>query len=219
MSSRKQGVVVRMNMAQSIDGHIIEPDGRWHLGGAEDKRRMDQLRAWCDYLVTSRSSLVADDAPLYIRRKPQRKKQPIPIIVLQNLQATLDRKMKVFKAPHPPGVIFYQGQPDTSFEESLADLKGRGWQIFAFSNVKEIIAYVEISGLNRILLEGGGVLNGLFLAEDLVDEIYFTLVPHAWGGRTHDRIFVSDEYLPIKNFKIKNVERRKNEVYFRYLRK
>jgi len=219
-------------MAMSIDGHTIMSSKNWELGSQEDKRRMDKLREWSDCVICSRKSLSQDNANLFIRRKKNKKKQPIPVMVLQNINKPILETLNIFKKPHPNGIIFVHTK-SIHFDQkkcnwadvqillsnfSSIDKKKifEKWQFIFFNSIVSLKSTLSKQRLNKILLEGGGQLNGFFLQENLIDELYTTIVPFAWGGNTSDRYFVSSKYLDIKKFKLINVEQRNNEVFLKY---
>lgn len=51
-----------VNMAMTLDGRVMRPDGRWHgLTSREDRRRMDEHRSHARALLLGKASLIADD--------------------------------------------------------------------------------------------------------------------------------------------------------------
>ncbi|MEK3943912.1 MULTISPECIES: dihydrofolate reductase family protein [Paenibacillus] len=60
------------------------------------------------------------------------------------------------------------------------------------------------------MLEGGGVLNGSFLNENLIDELSLVIVPIADGASNSVTLFEMDASLkqqPPANFSLKSVEK------------
>ena len=220
-SNRKKKVTLRINMAQSMDGHTIEPNGRWSLGSKEDKRRMDRLRLWADCLIASRRSIENDNPNLIVRSKINSKKHPMPVIILQNIDRKIKCDRRIFNKPHPPGEFWVNTKSTPTIQDILEkdgfeeSVHGK-WKVRSWQNVTEIHSSLVENGNSNILLEGGPALNGLFLKENLIDEIFFTIVPYLWAGKTPDRIITSDDFLPVSRFKILSIEKRNNEVFFRY---
>lgn len=224
MSKPPKKPLLRVNMAQSMDGHTIQPDGRWRLGSAEDKRRMDRLRLWADCIIASRRSIENDNPSLFARSKPHAK-QPLPVIIMADKNRKISATSGIFKHPHPPGMIWVKDQQELSLEDVI-DLSAansglnleriKKWQLFTFQKITDLYNHLMAHKFKKILLEGGPSLNGHFIEEDLIDEIFFTLVPYVWGGQTNDRLITSPDFLSLKKFRILNVERRKDEVFFRY---
>ena len=213
-------------MAQTIDGHTIQPDGKWALGSKEDKRRMDRLRMWADCLIASRKSIHNDNPNLIVRSKLDGR-HPVPVIVLKNLDQKISLSSRIFLSPHPAGEFWVFGDHCPRIDE-IVDIKSiednekpsikrlEKWKVYSYNNVKDIFLSLKERGFHKILLEGGPTLNGLFLKEDLIDEVFFTLEPYAWAGEKTDRIITTSETLQIQKFRLLTVEQRNNEVFFRY---
>ncbi|MES0489049.1 MAG: RibD family protein [Leptospirales bacterium] len=220
-SKKKTKVTLRINMAQSMDGHTIEPDGRWSLGSKEDKRRMDRLRLWADCLIASRRSIENDNPNLIARSKINSKRHPMPVIILQDTNRKIRCDRRVFKKPHPPGEFWVNAKSAPSLQEILEEegfkksVHGE-WKVRNWQNVTDIHNSLVENGNSKILLEGGPTLNGLFLKENLIDEVFFTMLPCLWAGKTSDRIITSKDFLPMTRFKVLSIEKRNNEVFFRY---
>jgi riboflavin biosynthesis pyrimidine reductase len=141
---------------------------------------------------------------------------------MNTLNEQIKSSSRVFQKPHPAGEFWVQSDRPTEIHDIIEsqgfDEKRHGkWQVFNYSNINEIYQSLILRGNKKILLEGGPTLNGLFLKENLIDEIYFTIVPNVWSGQSTDRI-ITGITVPDLKFKLLNVERRKNEVFFRYRR-
>jgi 2,5-diamino-6-(ribosylamino)-4(3H)-pyrimidinone 5'-phosphate reductase len=68
-------------------------------------------------------------------------------------------------------------------------------------------------GIKKLLLEGGGKINGSFLAADLVDELSVLFAPIADGGVGTPSLFdAKDGKGPARNLKLLSVERRKGDL-------
>ena len=220
--------ILRINMAQSMDGHTIQPDGKWALGSTEDKRRMDRLRLWANCIIASRKSIENDNPNLFARRKPGAK-QPMPVIILKNVSKKISASSRIFNHPHPAGEFWVYGNKTPQITDIVdrSNLKEMSesskkllekWKVFSFKNVKEVYSSLTERKFYKILLEGGPSLNGLFLQENLIDEIFFTIEPYLWAGQTSDRIITTPEMIPLQKFRLLTVEHRKNEVFFKYKR-
>ncbi|MBX3721237.1 MAG: RibD family protein [Turneriella sp.] len=217
-SKPKTGRVhVRLNMATTLDGHVAYPGRAWDFGSAEDRRRMDRLREWADCLIVSRKTLEHDDMNLTVRTKPHAKKHPRPVIVMQSPRP-MRPGLRILKNSHIEGEIWLQGKAaETTINELWPDL-GQPWRIHPYMRVDEIIASLAERGFKKILLEGGPTLNGVFFAANLVDEFFLTLLPILWAGTTTDRTVISAEQLPLHRFRLKSAEKRRNEMFLRYVK-
>ncbi len=234
--------IIRVNMAQTMDGHTVLPGNHWNLGSAEDKRRMDKLREWADYLITGRNSIVHDNPNFYIRKKPDSPFHPRTVILLRDTAMSLPPQSRFWYKPHRPGVIAIMGasasdvekfrdhliterkhymtaQNETLEEENaILDSIGNKWTFLNIGSLRDLPEMLPPVAGNRkkILLEGGPRLNAAFHHEDMIDEIYFTMVPYTLNSPGEDRILTSAWISSLQKFRLIHLERRKDEVFFRY---
>ena len=74
--------------------------------------------------------------------------------------------------------------------------------------------------IETLLLEGGGKINGSFLAADLVDELSILIAPVADGGAGTPSLFDGEANAPVRPFSLVSVEKRAaGVVWLRYRRK
>jgi 2,5-diamino-6-(ribosylamino)-4(3H)-pyrimidinone 5'-phosphate reductase len=75
-------------------------------------------------------------------------------------------------------------------------------------------------GIEKLLLEGGGKINGSFLAADLVDEVSVLVVPIADGGVGTPSLFdARDGQVPARRLRLVSAERRPRDLlWLRYRR-
>ncbi|HNE19689.1 MAG: dihydrofolate reductase family protein [Turneriella sp.] len=204
-------------MAMTIDGHVAHPTDIWNYGSSEDRRRMDRLREWAQCLIVSRKTLEHDNMDLRVRTK-LRAKHPRPVIVMQSPRP-LRKGLNAAKYAATPGELWLSAAHQAPAVSELWSEIGADWQIHQHKQVDEIVKSLRQRGYERLLLEGGPSLNGLFFEHDLVDEFYLTILPIAWGGTTTDRSIVSSRPLPLQRFRLQSAEKRKNEMFLRYIRR
>jgi riboflavin biosynthesis pyrimidine reductase len=70
----------------------------------------------------------------------------------------------------------------------------------------------KLFNINTLLLEGGSIINGAFLKENLVDELSLVYVPLLANKDDKPLFYDSD----IKNFELISVDKIKNSIYVRY---
>lgn len=201
----------------TLDGHVAHPTDAWNFGSSEDRRRMDKLREWAQCLIVSRRTLEHDNMDLRVRTKLNAK-HPRPVIVMQSPRP-LRQGLNAARYAATPGEIWLSAEHRAPAIHELWSEIGDGWQIYQHRQVDEIVRSLRERGYERLLLEGGPSLNGLFFEHNLVDEFYLTILPIAWGGTTTDRSIVSKEPLPLQQFRLKSAEKRKNEMFLRYVRR
>lgn len=216
----KPEYLIKTNMAQTLDGHTVEPAGNWTLGSTEDKRRMDRLRLWADALITSRRVIADDNPNLFARSVPHSPSHPKPVIILHNTETKLVSQRRIFNAPHPPGEFWVPENSKISSPKELLEEKEppqlQKWKLYTYQNIAGIVASLTKRGYKKILLEGGPHLNGLFLNAGFIDELYITLVPFIWGDQSTDRIIESPSPLDRTRFRLISSDRRGDEMFLRY---
>lgn len=74
-------------------------------------------------------------------------------------------------------------------------------------------------GIRRVLLEGGGVINGAFLRANLVDELSILVVPMVDGTRGTPTLFDADANdTPLQRWRLVGAEPKGAIVWMRYLK-
>lgn len=73
-------------------------------------------------------------------------------------------------------------------------------------------------GIRKLLLEGGGAINGSFLAADVIDELSILIAPIADGSTSSATLFdVNDRAMPARNLKLLSVDKRSGDIlWLRY---
>lgn len=95
--------------------------------------------------------------------------------------------MDFFREPETEKLVFTTERASSALREAAGrfarvevvalDTSGR-------VDLTEVLRGLPRLGVRNLLLEGGGELNFSMLQADLIDEIYLTLCPFAFGGRT-----------------------------------
>lgn len=86
-------------------------------------------------------------------------------------------------------------------------------------NLERVLAKLRTRfGIRRLLLEGGGKINGSFLAADLIDELSILIAPVADGRRESATLFdVDDKRVPVRNLKLLAIRKLAGDiVWLRY---
>lgn len=88
-------------------------------------------------------------------------------------------------------------------------------------NLIDVACHVRKSGISRLLVEGGSQVNGLFLSQDLVDEIFWTIAPkirlgdHEPNLANHETAFRGEDML---RFRLVSSQLVDDELFLRYRR-
>ena len=179
-------------LAVSLDGRLAPPSGgAAQLGGAADRRVLEEALAWSDAaligagtLRAHHSSCLIRDRDLLNQRQVQgRSPQPAALVVSREVGFPLE--WPFFQQPFERHLLSgcdgsapgFQSccRLSSCWSETLNDLASKGWF--------------------RLVLLGGAVLTHSFLAQDAVDELQLTLSPRILGG-SFNWLLQSDTPLP-----------------------
>jgi 5-amino-6-(5-phosphoribosylamino)uracil reductase len=221
---------VTLNVAQSADGKLAPIDGgKVNFGGPEDRAQMEALRALADGVLIGAGTLRSEDPPLLIRdpevsgRRAAAKGFPHPrnITVCSVLPEQL-AAMSFFRSPETEKLVFTTDRTPPGLRETAgryaqveivpADQSGR-------VDLTLVMGRLVGLGVRHLLLEGGGELNFSMLQAGLIDEIYLTLCPLVFGGRTAPTSFDGAGFsrdhvrrLALKSHRVSS----RGEVFLRY---
>ena len=188
------------HMATSLDGRIIP--SRWRPDGAHSADLYDRLHneigcdAWVVGRVTGQEFAKRDRYPA----APSAKLPRTSWIAKRDATAyaiVLDSRGKIAWGRSDLGgdpivVVLTEQVPDAH----LAALRADGVSyIFAGTTEIDLVAALDTLnrelGIARLLLEGGGIVNGSFLRSGLIDEISLLIVPAIDGASGAPALFDS----------------------------
>ena len=220
---------VVVNMVGSIDGKAVLDGTEQGLGSAQDKSRMQELRAHADAVMngagTMRKSGATsriDDPSLVQWRHEHGKQRDFPLGCLVTTRASFELAGDYFNGSGVEAVIFASAiDPDRTRE-----IEARGPTVVSIpsdgSGLQRAMSYLYHERDVRLLLvEGGPTLNDELLRHGLIDEFFLTLGPTLVGG--HETLTV---LAGAKPYSRQNVPRatllsviandQANELYLRY---
>ncbi|MEQ1507583.1 MAG: RibD family protein [Myxococcota bacterium] len=159
------GMKVVAHLAQSLDGRIALPDGRsrW-ISGEADLVHTHRLRALCDAVVVGAYTVEADDPQLTVRHCAG----PSPVRVVIDPRGRLRSDRKVFAEPEPE-TWRITAEP-TGAPHDLVVPANRG-----VIDPHDVLRVLADRGLNRILVEGGGITVSRFLAAGVIDRLHLVI--------------------------------------------
>ncbi|MEY9872801.1 riboflavin-specific deaminase-like protein [Streptacidiphilus sp. MAP12-33] len=177
---------VLISAAMSVDGHIDDTSPeRLLLSCAEDFDRVDALRAECDAILVGAGTLRADDPRLEVRgaaRREARVARGLPEHLLKVVLAGhggLSAELRLWHSGGPKLVL----APDAAVPGlraelgALAEVVGTGVELDPARALDALAA----RGVRRLMVEGGGAIQSLFLTAGLVDEIQLAVAPFFVG--------------------------------------
>ena len=214
----KMQTILSINMAMTLDGKVTRPDGKWYgLSSREDKKRMDKIRSEHDALILGKNSILNDDPVVHLRYSEGN--EPRAIILVRNGIIPLSKK--VFKYSHKKPIIICL---EKNYKDIFTELGSHSEIITLTQN--ELEPHVVLEELNKlgyykILLEGGPTLNYSFFKEDLVTDIYLTIVPFLIGQNNLSSIVNGNQNLinfDNEKWILSEFEKVKNEVFLHYVK-
>ena len=177
-------MTLRLVLAVSLDGRLAPPaGGAAQLGGAGDRRVLEEALAWADVAVVGAGTVRAHGCSCLIHR-PE----------------LLQQRQSRGQSPQPPLLIASRQPEPVGFDDSWR-LWGQALQLwwlssaplmpappagfarqFALESWQGLLNQLNSEGHQRVLLLGGAQLAGALLEEDLVDELQLTICPLLLGG-------------------------------------
>lgn len=175
---------LRTNMVLSVDGAIVDPQGRsGGLGGPGDRAMFSALRALADAVVVGAGTVRAEGygphrprAELRARRVADGRPESAPIVVVTR-SARLDYASALFTRAEQPTVVLTCAGAAPDLHRAAADA---GRLLVAGEDEVDLVAGLALLrdlGLQGLLCEGGPQLNGSLIAAGLVDELCTTVAP------------------------------------------
>ena len=169
---------MRLVLAVSLDGRLAPPEGgAAQLGGAGDRRALEQALAWADACLIGAGTLRAHQCTCLIRdlqlreqrRRQGRPEQPAAVVVSH--QSAFPQQWRFFEQPLQRWLMA-PAAPSEGFDHWLP--LAESW--------REQLHGLGALGVERLVLLGGAGLAGDLLQQDAVDELQLTLVPRLLGG-------------------------------------
>lgn len=180
-----------LNVAISLDGKIAtHRREKFRFPSRADRRVMDRIRADVDAILIGGASLRVDDSPLRVRSRAlvrARVRQgmtPQPLGLVASRSLDLDTDSRFFREDPGRRIIVTTGRSPAARRQRLAEVAEIWIAGPRELSPARLLGRLARRGVGRLLLESGGALNYLFLARDLIDEIFVTVCPLVIGGGT-----------------------------------
>jgi len=208
---------VIFSAAITLDGKLATRTGDSKLSSKADKNRVHKLRSQVDAILIGKITAKIDDPLLSVHNI--KKKNPIRIILDSN--ATIRTSSRILKTcSRIPTIIVVSKK---AHKKNLRKLEKFPVQVIMCGkytvNIKKLLVILKKKGIKNILVEGGGIINWVFVKENLVDEARITVTPYLVGGMTATTLVDGDGFSTIIKsirLKLKNVTKMKNEVMLHY---
>jgi diaminohydroxyphosphoribosylaminopyrimidine deaminase/5-amino-6-(5-phosphoribosylamino)uracil reductase len=169
---------VALKLAVSLDARIADRDGRsqW-VSGPESREFAHWLRAGHEAIGVGAGTVLADDPALTPRGAVVPVRAPLRVV--------FDRRGRVpptaavvATARTTPTLVLLGAAAGRAGTEAL---RAAGAETDMADTAAAALAALGHHGVASILVEGGGVLAGALLGEDLVDRLYLIMAPLLLG--------------------------------------
>lgn len=176
---------VTLKTAMTLDGKIAAytGDSKW-VTGEKARERVQRMRKEHMGIMVGVGTVMADD-PLLTCRLEGNVRQPVRIVVDSRLRASAGcRLVRTARDYRTLWVCL----PEAG-EEKKNSLRKAGVEVLVCRqkdgrvDVRDLLEQLGQSGIDSLLLEGGGELNYSFAENGLIDEVYAFIAPKFIGGR------------------------------------
>ncbi|MDX2104777.1 MAG: bifunctional diaminohydroxyphosphoribosylaminopyrimidine deaminase/5-amino-6-(5-phosphoribosylamino)uracil reductase RibD [Candidatus Melainabacteria bacterium] len=189
LKAKTQGLPwVVLKIAATLDGHIADRDGKskW-ITGDQARLLVMNLRNKADAVIIGAGTARADNPKLSVRGLPANDSRD-PVRVVIDPKLSVQKESNLFLKETGGRTIVYCSN-DATCNHTLGDhvkiKKTPGKSKNAIDPELDLTwilkDLVEEEGINNVLCEGGGILAGNLLQENLVDDIYWFVAPKILG--------------------------------------
>lgn len=181
---------VHINVAMTADGKIDTFERRGAgISSAQDKERVDRLRAEADAVMVGGRTLLDEDPKLTVKNESLRAARaarglapnPAKIGVVTNAGLKPDAN---FLTAGPARVLLFTTAQTP--QKQIEILQAAGAQVFVHPGprvgLEAMLQTLKLEGIEQVMVEGGGTLNFELLRGGLVDEIRVYVAPMIFGG-------------------------------------
>jgi 3,4-dihydroxy 2-butanone 4-phosphate synthase/GTP cyclohydrolase II len=173
--------LVTLSYAQSLDGCIAaRREVPLAISGVESSGLTHRLRASHDVILVGIGTVLADDPQLTVRLVEGL--DPQPVILDSQLRFPLGANLLRDRSPW----IATTPQADP---QKAKILEGKGAMVVVLPSdpagrisLPAMLKWLHRTGVNRVMVEGGGAVITSFLTERLVDYLVLTIAPLLLGG-------------------------------------
>ena len=190
-----------LSCGMSIDGYLDSAtEKRLLLSNDADLDRVDAVRAACDAILVGAATIRNDNPRLLVRTQARRDERvarglhPSPIKVTVTGRARLDPCANFFAIGNTEKLVYCASTNVAEARDRLGPVATvvDGGQPVDMQRVSEDLF---TRGVQRLMVEGGGMVHTQFLTADLADELHLVVAPF-FVGDSRARRFVSDGRFP-----------------------
>ncbi|MFI5304146.1 MAG: bifunctional diaminohydroxyphosphoribosylaminopyrimidine deaminase/5-amino-6-(5-phosphoribosylamino)uracil reductase RibD [Nitrospiria bacterium] len=176
---------IALKVAATLDGKIANRLGlsKW-ITGEKSRQFAHRLRNQYDAILVGKGTVLADDPELTTRLPSRKQRNPIRIIVDEDLALPLKSRVFVLR----PGDRVLIATSKTSDKGKKLLLEQKGIKVLKISKENNGISLVSLfrtlgkMGISSVLIEGGSRINASAVQGNLVDKVYYILALKIMGG-------------------------------------
>ncbi|MBB5807996.1 5-amino-6-(5-phosphoribosylamino)uracil reductase [Saccharothrix ecbatanensis] len=217
---------VLLSVAVSVDGYIDDRGAeRFPLSNAEDFDHVDRVRAESDAILVGAATIRRDNPRLLVNSAERRAARVAagrpehPVKVTVTGSGDLDPTLKFWH--HGGDKVVYTTDaghaPARAAVGELADVVPIGPAI----DFGALLDDLGARGVDRLMVEGGGLIHTAFLTAGLADEIRMAVAPMLIGQATAPRFVNPAEFPggPARRFHLEEVAKLGDVAVLRYFPK
>lgn len=184
---------VRGNMITSIDGGATSDGKSGALGGDGDRALFLALRGLADVIVVGASTARVENysgvqfSAAQRQERRRRGQAEVPPIAVLTRSGRLERDAKLFHRTEVAPLVLTSTDAAMSTRANLGALAevldASGTETDSV-DLRVALGLLARKGLLRVLTEGGPGVLGMFIEQDVLDEMCLTVAPQLVGGRS-----------------------------------
>jgi riboflavin-specific deaminase-like protein len=190
-----------LSCSMSIDGYLgSSTPRRLELSNDADFDRVDAVRASCDAILVGAETVRKDNPRLVVRSQARRDERealglaPSPIKVTVTERVELDARADFFTTGESEKLVYCPSARVCNARSRLgpmATVVDAGHPV----EMRRVSGDLGDRGVERLMVEGGGMVHTQFLTDNLADELQLVVAPFFVGDSRAPR-FVRDGLFP-----------------------
>ncbi|MGC3875241.1 RibD family protein [Halomonas sp. GXIMD04776] len=166
-------------LGQSLDGRIATQSGASHyINGLESRIHLHRLRALVDAVVVGAGTVEADDPQLNVRHVQGRH----PVRVVLDPRGRLGSARHVFQSNEAP-TLHVVGEDATATGTFASHVERIVLPVGQVGfDPRRVLETLSARGLERVLIEGGGVTISRFLEAGVLNRLHMLIAPLLIGS-------------------------------------
>jgi len=208
---------VILNAAMTLDGKIATAARDSKISSRKDLERVHNLRSKVDAILVGINTVLIDDPMLTARHANS--KNPARVIVDSRARIKLDSR--IMRTCDKALTIIASSEKASKAKLEKIRAQGAVAVVLGKSKVDiaKLLSVLKDSGINRLLVEGGGEINWAMLANGFVDEVIVAIAPRIVGGRNAVTLVEGEGFTKMNNgikLKLYKVTKNDSEVVLFY---